>query len=155
MWASFEFLMSGLLFGREGGEMKKADTGVVGWRPDFFLSGDGGGNIPTSRLTQPRRLGATPPSQHSTVPHHPISHHIDEDALEGVYFAFSTILRCLPYFLRKTRPRASYELLEAFSSSLAADRASVGLPTSPISHFPYSSTPHSSTPSHPTSTRMP
>ena len=53
-------------------------------------------------------------------PHHdttPISPHIDEDALEGLYFAFSTILRCLPYFFRKTRPRASYELLEAFSSS--------------------------------------
>ena len=30
---------------------------------------------------------------------------------------------CLPYFLRKTRPTTSYELLEAFSSSLAADRA--------------------------------
>ena len=48
---------------------------------------------------------------------HPISPHIDEDALEGVYFAFSTILRCLPYFFRKTRPRASYELLEAFLPS--------------------------------------
>ena len=34
---------------------------------------------------------------------------------------------CLPYFLRKTRPTTSYDLLEAFSSSLAADRASVGL----------------------------
>ena len=31
---------------------------------------------------------------------------------------------CLPYFLRKTRPTTSYDLLEAFSSSLAADRAS-------------------------------
>ena len=31
---------------------------------------------------------------------------------------------CLPYFFRKTRPRASYELLEAFLPSLAADRAS-------------------------------
>ena len=40
---------------------------------------------------------------------------IDEDALEGVYFAFSLILRCLPYFCRKTRPRASYDLLRANS----------------------------------------
>ena len=36
----------------------------------------------------------------------------------------------------------SYELLEAFLPSLAADRVSVGLPTSPISHFPCSNTPH-------------
>ena len=62
--------------------------------------------------------------QHPTL-QHPISPHIDEDALEGVYFAFSTILRCLSYFFRKTRPRASYELLEAFSSSLAADGVSL------------------------------
>ena len=64
----------------------------------------------------------------SPIPHptlqHPISPHIDEDALEGLYFAFSTILMCLPYFLRKARPTTSYELLEAFSSSLAAYRAS-------------------------------
>ena len=42
---------------------------------------------------------------------------IDEDALEGVCFAFSIILRCLPYFCRKTHPRCSYELLEAFLPS--------------------------------------
>ena len=66
------------------------------------------------------------PSHTPTPRHHPISPHIDEDALEGLYFAFSTILRCLPYFLRKTRPTTSYELLEAFSSSLADDRASAG-----------------------------
>ena len=88
MWASFEFLMSGLLFGREGGEMKKADTRVVGWRPDFFCREMGGEHPHIPLLHTPRRLGATPPSQHSTVPHHPISPHIDEDALEGVYFAF-------------------------------------------------------------------
>ena len=45
--------------------------------------------------------------------------HIDEDALEGVYFAFSLILRCLPYFCRKTRPRASYDLIRAHSRVLA------------------------------------
>ena len=54
--------------------------------------------------------------QHPTL-QHPIPHHIDEDALEGVYFAFSTILRCLSYFFRKTRPTTSYELLEAFLPS--------------------------------------
>ena len=40
---------------------------------------------------------------------------IDEEALEGVYFAFSLILRCLPYFCRKTRPRASYDLIRTHS----------------------------------------
>ena len=45
---------------------------------------------------------------------------IDEDALEGVYFAFSLILRCLPYFCQKTRPRASYDLLRAHSGVLVA-----------------------------------
>ena len=65
--------------------------------------------------------------RHPTLPH-PISPRIDEDALEGLYFAFSTILRCLPYFFRKTRPTTSYELLEAFLPYLDSDGASVGLP---------------------------
>ena len=70
-------------------------------------------------------MGGVPlPQSHTPTPNTTPSHtHIDEDALEGVYFAFSTILRCLPYFFRKTRPTTSYELLEAFSSSLAADGA--------------------------------
>lgn len=38
---------------------------------------------------------------------------------------------CLPYFLRKTRPRASYGLLEAFTPSLTADRASPTFPIQP------------------------
>ena len=62
--------------------------------------------------------------------HRPIlqspSRPIDENSLEGVYFAFSLILRCLPYFCRKTRPRASCDLLEAFSSSCGECGASVG-----------------------------
>ena len=104
--------------------------------PRFFLAGDGrNAHIPHPGSPRLGDWGATSIS-HSNAPHYPISPHIDEDALEGVYFAFSTILRCLPYFLRKTRPRVSYELLEAFSSSLTADRASVGFPTSPILHFP-------------------
>ena len=57
------------------------------------------------------------PIPHSSTPHYPISPHIDEDALEGLYFGDRLILRCLPYFCEKTRPRASYELLEAFSPS--------------------------------------
>ena len=62
-----------------------------------------------------------------TPRHYPISisPHIDEDALEGLYFAFSTILRCLPYFFRKTRPTTSYELLEAFLLSCGECGASV------------------------------
>ena len=105
--------------------------------PIFFLAGDGR-NAHIRHPGSPRLAdcGATSIS-HSNAPHYPISPHIDEDALEGVYFAFSTILRCLPYFLRKTRPRVSYELLEAFSSSLTADRASVG-----VSHIPNLTLPH-------------
>ena len=61
----------------------------------------------------------------------PISPHIDEDALEGLYFAFSLILRCLPYFLRKTRPRSSYGILEAF---LPFCGECGGLPISPPHH---------------------
>ena len=130
---------------------EKAGTRVVGWRPDFFFGWRWEEcTHPTSRLTPPRRLGRHlhPTLQRPTLP---ISPHIDEDALEGLYFAFSTILRCLPYFFRKTRPRASYELLEAFSSSLAADRCGGrGVPI-PQSHTPTPNT----TPSRPTSTRMP
>ena len=60
---------------------------------------------------------------------------IDEDALEGLYFAFSLILRCLPYFCRKTRPRASHELLEAFLPSCGECGARS------ISHLPPTHTP--------------
>ena len=75
--------------------MKKAGTRVAGWSPRFFfLSGDvGHPPIPTPH-TSPRRLAWS--ILHSTHPETPISAHIDEDALEGVYFAFSSILRCLP-----------------------------------------------------------
>ena len=71
----------------------------------------------------------TPPHHipHSNAQHYPIPHHIDEDALEGVYFAFSLILRCLPYFLRKTRPRGSYALLGAFLPSCGGGVGSAGL----------------------------
>ena len=70
-------------------------------------------------------MGRSPsPISHSNAQHYPISPRIDEDALEWLYFAFSTILRCLSYFLRKTRPTTSYEPLEVFSSSLASDGAS-------------------------------
>ena len=93
--------------------------------PRFFFRREMGG-IPTSHSPTPRLAsssgGEQLPIPHSNTPHNPISPHIDEDALEGLYFAFSTILRCLLYFSRKTRPRASYELLEAFLPSLSADR---------------------------------
>ena len=96
---------------------KKAGTRVVGC---FRLEMGEGWGIYPSRLTAPRRrrggnLGGT--ISQSDAPHQPISPHIDEDALEGLYFAFSLILRCLPYFSEKTRPRGSYELLEAFLPS--------------------------------------
>ena len=63
-----------------------------------------------------RVVSCLPPT-HTTEP---ISPRIDENALEGVYFAFSLIIRCLPYFCRKTRARASYDLLRAHSGVLAA-----------------------------------
>ena len=92
--------------------------------PDFF-SGDWGADISTSNSPTPHRgERGDPISPHPDTT--PILPHIDENALEGLYFAFSTILRCLPYFCRKTRPRASYELLEAFSPSLTPDGASLG-----------------------------
>ena len=110
--------------------------------PRFFLAGDGrNAHIPHPGSPRIADWGATSIS-HSNTPHHTHLAHIDEDALEGVYFAFSTIVRCLPYFLRKTRPRASYELLEAFSSSLAAYRCGWGFPH-PQSHTP---TPHTPAP---------
>lgn len=70
--------------------MKKADAEAFGWSPDFF-SGDGdGGGIPTSHIpAHPASpTGGTTSISHSNAPHYPISPHIDEDALEGVYFAF-------------------------------------------------------------------
>ena len=95
-------------------------------------------NIPlpnTSPTGAPHLTSSISPLQH------PISPHIDEDALEGVYFAFSTILRCLPYFLRKTRPRASYDLLEAFSPSLTPDGATCGEREGRPHHIPPTNTP--------------
>ena len=98
----------------------------------------------------------------------PISPRIDENALEGVYFAFLLMLRCLPYFCRKTRPRASCDLLRAHSGVLVA----VGLqgiarsalrvrngksrqkPRASAS-FPVSHRPILQSPSHTTSTRIP
>ena len=120
MWASFEFLMSGLLLVGEGGEIKKAGTRVVGWSPPRFFFLEMGSRHPSIPAPSPRRgrLGRPhPPTPHAK---HPISPHIDEDALEGVYFAFSLILRCLPYFCQKTRPRASCDLLRAHSRVLVA-----------------------------------
>ena len=92
--------------------------------------GDLGRVIHTSHFPTPRQLVRPHHIPHSTTPHHPISPHIDEDAIEGVYFAFSLILRCLPYFCEKTRPRGSYELLEAFSPSCGECG---GLPSPPQS----------------------
>ena len=130
-----------ITFGVGGLEIKKAGARVVGWSPPpiFFLEMGVASPHPSSPHLGEGNCGDPIPPHHAK---HPISPHIDEDALEGVYFAFSTILRCLPYFLRKTRPRASYELLEAFSSSLTADGASgasmgrAGRLQSPISPHP-------------------
>ena len=93
--------------------------------PIFFLEmGWGHPPIPTHPVRRGDRGDTIP---HSNAPPYPISHHIDEDALEGLYFAFSLILRCLPYFLRKTRPRGSYDLLEAFLPSCGGLGGSAGL----------------------------
>ena len=107
--------------------------------PIFFLEmGWGHPPIPTHPVRRGDRGDTIP---HSNAPPYPISHHIDEDALEGLYFAFSLILRCLPYFLRKTRPRGSYDLLEAFLPSCVECGASPSHhpPHHPPSHTP---TPH-------------
>lgn len=87
MWASFEFLMSGLLLGVVGGEIKKGGR-QSSWMepPIFFLEmGRRHPHIPP-HPTSARATGATP-SPHTPL-HPTISPHIDEDALEGVYFAF-------------------------------------------------------------------
>ena len=56
--------------------------------PRFFCREMGGihtSHIP-AHLASP--TGGTTSISHSNAPHYPISPHIDEDALEGVYFAF-------------------------------------------------------------------
>ena len=54
----------------------------------IFLAGDGRNpHIPHPGSPRLADWGATSIS-HSNTPHNPISPHIDEDALEGVYFAF-------------------------------------------------------------------
>ena len=55
--------------------------------PRFFLAGDGDNPSPHPTTPHLADWGATSIS-HSNAPHYPISPHIDEDALEGVYFAF-------------------------------------------------------------------
>ena len=67
---------------------KKAGTRVVGWSPDFFFWRWGGAS---THPNPPHRVGEGDRGdtiRHSNTPHHPISPHIDEDALEGLYFAF-------------------------------------------------------------------
>ena len=68
--------------------MKRRAPGWLDGAPDFFLAGDGRNpHIPHPGSPPPRRLGR---HLHLTLqrPTLPISPHIDEDALEGVYFAF-------------------------------------------------------------------
>ena len=108
--------MSGLLLVGVRWRDKKAGTRVVGCRPDFFLSGDGEG-IPTSHSPHTPPTGAPHLTLPISPPHLPIPPHIDEDALEGLYFAFYPIHVLLPYFSPYRRPRGSCELLEAFLSS--------------------------------------
>ena len=106
-----------ITFGRGRWKDKKGGHQGSWMEPPRFFFWRWGSRHPSIPAPSPRRwqLGATPSPQHPNTT--PILPHIDEDALEGLYFAFSLILRCLPYFFRKTRPRASYELLEAFSPS--------------------------------------
>lgn len=151
MWASFDFLMSGLLsVGLRWRDEKGGHQGSWMEPPIFFSClemGRGSSTHPDSH-TSPRRLACTIP--HSTHLDTTISAHTTEDALEGLYLAFSTILRCLPYFLPKTRPRASYDLLEAFSSSCGRCGGHL------VGWREQSTTPHTSTPpSQPTPLRMP
>ena len=69
-----------------GLEIKKAGARVVGWSPPiFFLEMGGASSHPSSPHLGEGNWG-DPISPHPR--HHPISPHIDEDALEGLYFAF-------------------------------------------------------------------
>ena len=54
--------------------------------PIFFLVWRWGSSTHPDPHTSARRLAAS--IRHSTHPETPISTHIDEDALEGLYFAF-------------------------------------------------------------------
>ena len=145
-----------ITFGRRGGGMKRGDNRVVGWSRLVVVwrLGWSHPHIPTPH-TSPRRQARRHPHPPLPTPNRPISAHTAEDALEGLYFGDRRILRCLPYFFEKTRPRASYGLLEAFSPSWGRCGAS----PNPIPHlnalFP---TPHH-TPLHtaisPTPLRMP
>ena len=150
MWASFDFLMSGLLL--VGARWRDEKGGHQGsWmEPRFFFLVWRCGGIHPSQLPTPRLGGWQGTILHS--PHHdtPISAHTAEDALEGVYFAFSSILRCLPYFSQSRRPVSSYELLEALLPSCGRCGVTAGVWRAP------SSTRHTPTPpSHHTSLRMP
>ena len=68
---------------------EKAGTRVVGWSPDFFFWLEMGGMHTSHIPAHPASpTGGATSISHSNAPHYPISPHIDEDALEGVYFAF-------------------------------------------------------------------
>ena len=68
--------------------MKKAGTRVVGWSPLVGVARwEMGWDIHTSPF--PHLASAAGGHNPQLTPlRHPISPHIDEDALEGVYFAF-------------------------------------------------------------------
>lgn len=119
-----------ITFGRVGWRDKKG--GCQGsWMEHRFFFWRWGWAIHTSQLTPLGEAGAGGTISHSNAPHQPISPHIDEDALEGLYFAFSPIHVLLPYFSPYRRPRGSYELLEAFLPSLTENGATSASPSPP------------------------
>ena len=115
-----------ITFGRVGWRDKKGGHQGSWMEPRFFFleMGVGHPHIPTPPARRGARGGTIP---HPNALHCPISPHIDEDALEGLYFAFSLIHVLLPYFSPYRRPRGSYELLEAFSPSCGGGVGSAGL----------------------------
>ena len=56
--------------------------------PRFFFLEMGMGGHPHIPAHPASPTWGTTSISHSNTPHYPISPHIDEDALEGVYFAF-------------------------------------------------------------------
>ena len=81
--------MSGLLLVGWDGEIKKGGCQGSWMEPRFFFLEMVGGAIHTSQSDPSHgEAGAGGTISHSNAPHCLISPHIDEDALEGLYFAF-------------------------------------------------------------------
>ena len=68
--------------------MKKGGHQGSWMEPRFFFLEMGGIHTSHIPVHPASPTGGTTSISHSNTQHYPISPHIDEDALEGVYFAF-------------------------------------------------------------------